>query len=118
MPAANKKLTDQEIWDVVAYIRSLANPPYKPASNLSVRSAHGAASACSWSGAFFCLVWISTANNRAGRFVNPRLYHSESCDLDPIFSHLRENNLSLCNVNIKKDWWHVACAFRLRNRWA
>ena len=31
MPANNKKLTDQEIWDVVAYIRSLANPPYKPA---------------------------------------------------------------------------------------
>ena len=29
MPASNKKLTDQEIWDVVAYIRSLANPPYK-----------------------------------------------------------------------------------------
>jgi mono/diheme cytochrome c family protein len=31
MPASNKKLNDQEIWDVVAYIRSLANPPYKPA---------------------------------------------------------------------------------------
>ena len=31
MPASNKKLTDQEVWDVVAYIRSLANPPYKPA---------------------------------------------------------------------------------------
>ena len=31
MPASNKRLTDQEIWDVVAYIRSLANPPYKPA---------------------------------------------------------------------------------------
>jgi mono/diheme cytochrome c family protein len=31
MPASNKKLTDQEIWDIVAYIRSLANPPYKPA---------------------------------------------------------------------------------------
>ncbi len=31
MPAANKKLTDQDIWDMVAYIRSLANPPYKPA---------------------------------------------------------------------------------------
>jgi mono/diheme cytochrome c family protein len=31
MPAANKKLTDQDIWDLVAYIRSLANPPYKPA---------------------------------------------------------------------------------------
>ena len=31
MPASNKKLTDQEIWDMVAYIRSLANPPYKPA---------------------------------------------------------------------------------------
>jgi mono/diheme cytochrome c family protein len=31
MPASNKKLSDQEIWDVVAYIRSLANPPYKPA---------------------------------------------------------------------------------------
>ncbi|MGE5219185.1 MAG: c-type cytochrome [Chloroflexota bacterium] len=31
MPASNKKLTDQEIWDVVAYIRSLASPPYKPA---------------------------------------------------------------------------------------
>jgi mono/diheme cytochrome c family protein len=30
MPAFNKKLTDQEISDVVAYIRSLANPPYKP----------------------------------------------------------------------------------------
>jgi mono/diheme cytochrome c family protein len=30
MPAANKKLTDQDIWDTVAYIRSLANPPYKP----------------------------------------------------------------------------------------
>jgi len=30
MPAANKKLTDQDIWDLVAYIRSLANPPYKP----------------------------------------------------------------------------------------
>jgi mono/diheme cytochrome c family protein len=30
MPAANKKLTDQEIWDMVAYIRSLAKPPYKP----------------------------------------------------------------------------------------
>jgi mono/diheme cytochrome c family protein len=31
MPASGKKLNDQEIWDVVAYIRSLANPPYKPA---------------------------------------------------------------------------------------
>jgi mono/diheme cytochrome c family protein len=31
MPAASKKLTDQDIWDMVAYIRSLANPPYKPA---------------------------------------------------------------------------------------
>ena len=31
MPAANKKLTDQDIWDMVAYIRSLASPPYKPA---------------------------------------------------------------------------------------
>ena len=31
MPASNKKLSDQEIWDVVAYIRSLAIPPYKPA---------------------------------------------------------------------------------------
>ena len=30
MPASNKKLSDQEISDVVAYIRSLANPPYKP----------------------------------------------------------------------------------------
>ena len=30
MPASGKKLSDQEIWDVVAYIRSLANPPYKP----------------------------------------------------------------------------------------
>jgi mono/diheme cytochrome c family protein len=31
MPAASKKLTEQDIWDMVAYIRSLANPPYKPA---------------------------------------------------------------------------------------
>ena len=31
MPANDKKLSDQEIWDVVAYIRSLADPPYKPA---------------------------------------------------------------------------------------
>ena len=31
MPAANKKLVDQDIWDMVAHIRSLANPPYKPA---------------------------------------------------------------------------------------
>lgn len=31
MPAASKKLTDQDIWDMVAYIRSLADPPYKPA---------------------------------------------------------------------------------------
>jgi mono/diheme cytochrome c family protein len=31
MPAANKTLTDQDISDMVAYIRSLANPPYKPA---------------------------------------------------------------------------------------
>lgn len=30
MPASGKKLGDQEIWDIVAYIRSLANPPYKP----------------------------------------------------------------------------------------
>jgi mono/diheme cytochrome c family protein len=30
MPAASKKLSDQDIWDMVAYIRSLANPPYKP----------------------------------------------------------------------------------------
>jgi mono/diheme cytochrome c family protein len=30
MPANNKKLNDQEIWDVVAYIRSFAVPPYKP----------------------------------------------------------------------------------------
>jgi len=29
MPAASKKLTDQDIWDMVAYIRSLASPPYK-----------------------------------------------------------------------------------------
>jgi len=29
MPAASKKLTDQDIWDMVAYIRSLADPPYK-----------------------------------------------------------------------------------------
>jgi mono/diheme cytochrome c family protein len=31
MPASGKKLNDQEISDVVAYIRSLADPPYKPA---------------------------------------------------------------------------------------
>lgn len=31
MPAANKKLTDQDISDMVAYIRSLAIPPYKTA---------------------------------------------------------------------------------------
>jgi cytochrome c oxidase cbb3-type subunit III len=31
MPVASKKLNDQDIWDMVAYIRSLANPPYKPA---------------------------------------------------------------------------------------
>ena len=31
MPASSKKLSDQEISDIVAYIRSLANPPYKPA---------------------------------------------------------------------------------------
>ena len=31
MPASNKKLSDQEISDIVAYIRSLAVPPYKPA---------------------------------------------------------------------------------------
>jgi mono/diheme cytochrome c family protein len=31
MPASGKKLSDQEISDVVAYIRSLAIPPYKPA---------------------------------------------------------------------------------------
>lgn len=30
MPAWGKTLKDQEISDVVAYIRSLANPPYKP----------------------------------------------------------------------------------------
>ena len=30
MPASGKKLSDQEIWDIVAYIRSLAKPPYKP----------------------------------------------------------------------------------------
>lgn len=30
MPAAGKALTDQDIWNVVAYIRSLAKPPYKP----------------------------------------------------------------------------------------
>ncbi len=29
MPS-NKKLSDQELWDIVAYIRSLAKPPYKP----------------------------------------------------------------------------------------
>ena len=31
MPASGKKLSDEEISDVVAYIRSLANPPYKAA---------------------------------------------------------------------------------------
>jgi mono/diheme cytochrome c family protein len=30
MPAWGKTLKDQEISDVIAYIRSLANPPYKP----------------------------------------------------------------------------------------
>jgi mono/diheme cytochrome c family protein len=30
MPAWGKTMKDQEIADVVAYIRSLANPPYKP----------------------------------------------------------------------------------------
>ena len=30
MPAANKKLSDQDISDMIAYIRSLASPPYKP----------------------------------------------------------------------------------------
>jgi len=30
MPAAGKALTDQDISNVVAYIRSLAKPPYKP----------------------------------------------------------------------------------------
>jgi mono/diheme cytochrome c family protein len=30
MPASSKKLNDQEIWDIVAYIRNLASPPYKP----------------------------------------------------------------------------------------
>lgn len=31
MPAWGKTLKDQEVSDVIAYIRSLANPPYKPA---------------------------------------------------------------------------------------
>lgn len=30
MPAWGKTLKDQEVADVIAYIRSLANPPYKP----------------------------------------------------------------------------------------
>jgi cytochrome c oxidase cbb3-type subunit 3 len=30
MPVASKQLNDHDIWDMVAYIRSLANPPYKP----------------------------------------------------------------------------------------
>ncbi len=30
MPAWGKTMKDQEIADVIAYIRSLANPPYKP----------------------------------------------------------------------------------------
>ncbi len=30
MPAWGKTLKDQEISDVIVYIRSLANPPYKP----------------------------------------------------------------------------------------
>lgn len=31
MPVASKKLNDQDIWDMVAYIRSLAKPPYNKA---------------------------------------------------------------------------------------
>lgn len=31
MPASPKTFTDQDIWNVVAYIRSLAKPPYQPA---------------------------------------------------------------------------------------
>jgi mono/diheme cytochrome c family protein len=30
MPAWGKAVKDQEVTDIVAYIRSLANPPYKP----------------------------------------------------------------------------------------
>jgi mono/diheme cytochrome c family protein len=30
MPAWGKTLKDQEVADAIAYIRSLANPPYKP----------------------------------------------------------------------------------------
>ena len=30
MPAGKSKFKDQDIWDLVAYIRSLAVPPYKP----------------------------------------------------------------------------------------
>jgi mono/diheme cytochrome c family protein len=30
MPAWGKTLKDQEVADVIVYIRSLANPPYKP----------------------------------------------------------------------------------------
>lgn len=31
MPAWGSQLKDQDIWNVVAYIRTLAAPPYKPA---------------------------------------------------------------------------------------
>ena len=31
MPAGKSKFKDQDIWDLIAYIRSLAMPPYKPA---------------------------------------------------------------------------------------
>jgi mono/diheme cytochrome c family protein len=30
MPAGKSKFKDQDVWDLVAYIRSLAVPPYKP----------------------------------------------------------------------------------------
>lgn len=31
MPPWGGQLTDQDIWDMLTYIRSLADPPYKPA---------------------------------------------------------------------------------------
>ena len=31
MPAGKNKFKDQDVWDLVVYVRSLANPPYKPA---------------------------------------------------------------------------------------
>lgn len=59
------------------------------------------------------LVLFSISNNRICK-IRPSVLPFRILRSCPNLFPFTGNDLSLCNVNIRKDWWHVACVFRLR----